>query len=128
MVVYEYDNNKRLSVVTDPMGGKMRYFYDSWGYLNQIQDHNEKVVEKITYNHAEGENQHKVSEATDSLGDTVKYAYDMTNKKTTIIDINGRVSSYWFDSSFYTIRVQNLTENQAIRSIFNMEVKTNMAI
>ena len=105
-VAYEYDSENRLSVVTDPMGGKMRYFYDTWGYLNQIQDHNQKIVEKITYNHAEGENQHKVSEATDSLGDTVKYAYDMTNKKTTITDINGRVSSYWFDSSFFTTRIQ----------------------
>ncbi len=104
---YEYDSNKRLSTVTDPMGGKMRYFYDSWGYLDEIQDHNQKPVEKITYNHAEGENQHKVSEATDSLGDTAKYAYDMTNKKTTITNVKGRVSTYWFDTSFYTIQVQD---------------------
>ncbi len=107
VVKYEYDSSKRLSVVTDPMGGKMRYFYDSWGYLNEIQNHDQKLIEKIIYNHAEGENQHKVSEATDSLGDNVKYAYDMTNKKTTVTDMNGRVSTYWFDTSFYTIQEQD---------------------
>lgn len=107
VVKYEYDSGNRLSVVTDPMGGKMKYFYDSWGYLNQIQDHDQKQVEKITYNHAEGENQHKVSEATDSFGDTVKYVYDMTNRKTTVTDMNNRVSTYWFDTSFYTIQEQD---------------------
>ena len=106
-VKYQYDINNRLTTVTDPMGGIMRYSYDTWGYLNQIQDHDQKLVEKITYNHAEGENQHKVSEATDSLEDTVKYTYDTANKKTTAADMNGRVSTYWYDSSYYVVQMQD---------------------
>ena len=106
-IKYEYDANDRLSVVTDPMGGKMYYEYDDKGFLNKIKDHNGIVVEAITYNHAEGENQHKVSQATDSLGCVVNYAYDMLNKKTTITDMNNRVSTYWFDSFMYTTKVQD---------------------
>ena len=106
-VKYEYDSNNRLVRATDPKGGVMRYFYDSWGFINEIQDHNQKMVEKITYNHAEGENQHKVSQATDALGDTVNYSYDMTNRKTTVTDMNRRVSTYWFDSAMFTTQVQD---------------------
>ena len=105
-VRYQYDSNNRLTTVTDPMGGIMRYSYDTWGFLNEIKDHNQKTVEKIVYNHSEGENQDKVSEATDSLGDTVKYTYDMPNKKTTATDMNNRVSTYWFDEAFYTTQLQ----------------------
>ncbi|MEN6312661.1 MAG: S8 family serine peptidase [Clostridiaceae bacterium] len=106
-VAYEYDTGNRLVKVTDPKGGIMRYSYDSWGFINEIQDHDNNVVEKLTYNHTEGENQHKVSQATDALGDLVNYSYDMTNKKTTITDMNGRASTYWFDKAMYTIQVQD---------------------
>jgi RHS repeat-associated protein len=106
-VKYEYEN-KRLARVIDPQGGIMKYTYDpTWGFLTEIRDHNDKTVEKITYNHAEGENQHKVSQATDALGDVVNYSYDMTNMKTTATDTNGRVSTYWFDKAMYTIQVQD---------------------
>jgi RHS repeat-associated protein len=106
-VRYEYENNRLVRVI-DPKGGVMRYTYDpTWGFLTEIKDHNEKTVEKIVYNHTEGENQHKVSQATDSLGDIANYAYDMTNKKTAITDMNGRVSTYWFDKDMYTIQVQD---------------------
>ncbi len=104
---YEYDSNDRLIRVTDAMGGIMRYTYDTWGFLTEIQDHYEKRVAKITYNHSEGENQHKVSQAIDSLGAVVNYSYDMTNRKTTATDLNNRTTTYWFDSSMYTIREQD---------------------
>lgn len=106
-IKYAYDSSNRLITVTDAMGGIMRYAYDNWGYIKEIQDHYQKPVAKITYNHSEGENQHKVSQAIDSLGDTVNYSYDMTNKKTTATDANGRVTTYWFDSAMYTIREQD---------------------
>ena len=119
VITYQYDSNNRLSTVTDPMGGIMRYFYDTTGYLKEIQDHNQKIVEKITYNHSEGENQHKVSQAIDSFGDVLNYKYEPTHKttttdaykkengKTTITDSKGREYTYWYDDSFYTTRVQD---------------------
>ena len=107
VVKYQYDSNNRLSTVTDPMGGIMRYFYDTTGHLIEIQDHNQKVIEKIKYTYVEGENRGKVSQAIDSFGDVVNYAYDTKNKKTTITNTKGRVSTYWYDNSFYTTRVQD---------------------
>ncbi|MGE5633382.1 MAG: hypothetical protein ACM3TR_20145 [Caulobacteraceae bacterium] len=107
VIRYGYDANNRLVTVTDAEGSVMRYSYDTWGFINEILDHYQKTVSKITYNHSEGENQHKVSQVIDSLGDTINYSYDMTNKKTTITDMNNRTSTYWFDSSMYTIREQD---------------------
>ncbi len=107
VIRYEYDANNYLVKVTDPMGGVMRYSYDSLGYLNKIEDHNQKTVEVITYNHAVGENQHKVSQAMDAMGDSRNFSYDMLNRKTTITDVNGRVYTYWFDTAMYTIKVQD---------------------
>lgn len=116
-VTYTYGGGGRLSTVIDSMGGTMRYFYDSSGYLNEIQDHNYKTIQKITYNHAEGDNKDRVSQAIDSFGDVINYTYerDTWNRtsKTIITDANGRTSTYWYDSSLYPIRVQD-TEGKSI--------------
>ncbi len=106
-VKYQYDGKDNLSIVTDPAGSKMYYEYDSYGYLNKIKDNNTNVIQTMTYNHTEGENLGKVSQAVDSLGNVVNYSYDVLNKKTTITNQNKRVSTYWFDSSMYTIKVQD---------------------
>ncbi|QNU65621.1 RHS repeat protein [Ruminiclostridium herbifermentans] len=74
----------------------------------RIRDHNQKLIEKISYYHqVQDENIHKVSQAIDSYGNVVNYAYDTKNKKTTITDAKGRVTTYWYDDGFYTIRVQD---------------------
>ncbi|MHB1395030.1 MAG: S8 family serine peptidase, partial [Clostridia bacterium] len=107
VISYGYDANNRLITVTDAEGSIMRYLYDTWGFITEMQDHYQKRITKITYNHSEGENQHKVSQAIDSLGNTINYSYDMINKKTTASDLNNRATTYWFDSAMYTIREQD---------------------
>ena len=77
----------------------MQYSYDSVGYLTQIQDNYSKTIELLTYNHSVGDNQNRVAQGIDALGDTCNYSYDTLNRKTTITDVNGRVSTYWFDTS-----------------------------
>ena len=107
VVTYEYDSNNRLVRVIDPNGGIMRYIYGTYGIITEIQDHNQKSIEKLSYNYSEGENQFKVTQATDSLGCMVNYAYDNVNRKTVVTDMNNRVSTYWYDSSFYITQVQD---------------------
>ncbi|KUO70373.1 MAG: hypothetical protein APF77_03395, partial [Clostridia bacterium BRH_c25] len=107
VISYGYDASNRLITVTDAEGSIMRYSYDTRGFISEIQDHYQKSIVKITYNHSEGENQHKVSQVIDSLGNTINYSYDITNKKTTVNDMNNRTSTYWFDSAMYTIREQD---------------------
>ena len=107
VVKYQYDSNNYLVKVTDPTGSIMQYSYDSVGYLTQIQDNYSKTIELLTYNHSVGDNQNRVAQGIDALGDTCNYSYDTLNRKTTITDVNGRVSTYWFDTSMYTIQEQD---------------------
>jgi YD repeat-containing protein len=104
---YEYDNNNRLVRVIDPANGTMNYGYDSEGYLNSIKDHYLNTIINLTYSHKAGDAQHKVSQVSDALGNTYNYSYDMANRKTTITDENQRKWTYWFDTSFYTVKVQD---------------------
>jgi len=106
-VRYEYDNNNRLVRVIDPVNGTMNYGYDSEGYLNSIKDHYLNTIISLTYSHKSGDALHKVTEVTDAFGNKYSYSYDMTNRKTTITDINQRKWTYWFDTSFYTVKVQD---------------------
>ncbi|MCX7922699.1 MAG: S8 family serine peptidase [Clostridia bacterium] len=119
-VKYEYNTNNYLIKVTDPMGKTMNYTYDTWGYLTEIKDHDSKLIETIVYNHSEGDNQHKVSKATDAQGDTSVYTYDVLNRKTTILENNIKQWVYWFDTSFYTTKMQD-AEGKFIHTEYVME-------
>ena len=46
-----YDNMRRITTVTDPMGYTMRYFYDPLGRLDYVKDHNNYMVSKHQYNY-----------------------------------------------------------------------------
>lgn len=105
-VSYEYENSK-LARAIDPAGAVMRYFYDDSGYLTEIKDHEQFMLGMVTYNHSIGENQHKVSQDWDIFGNSHTYAYDVTNKQTTVTDINGVRTVYWYDESYYTVKLQD---------------------
>jgi RHS repeat-associated protein len=117
IVTYKY-NEGYLKEVIDPAGAIMRYGYDAEGYINSIDDHYQKTIEKLTYNHAVGADQDKVVQATDSNGTVNSYAYDATNRKTTIKDQNGRTWTYWFDTDMYTIKVQDAEEKISITDYY----------
>ncbi|MBB6214107.1 RHS repeat-associated protein [Anaerosolibacter carboniphilus] len=107
ITVYDYQNGL-LSVVTDPAGSKMRYSYDSHGYLTEIRDHNNTLIEKLTYNHTTGYDQGKVIQAVDAYGSVAMYTYDTTNKKTTVVEnSSARTWVYWYDASNYITKLQD---------------------
>ncbi|MCL6557985.1 MAG: S8 family serine peptidase, partial [Firmicutes bacterium] len=105
-VCYEYENG-RLVRVRDSMGNIMRYGYDSYGYLAEIRDHDGNLLGSVVYNHSVGENQHKVVRDTDMYGNTRTYNYETSQKKTTVIDSNGRKEVYWHDDANYTVKTQD---------------------
>lgn len=107
VITYIYDAKDSLIQVIDATGSIMRYGYDSQGYLNSIDDHYQKSIGKITYNHAVGVDQNKVVQATDANGNINNYAYDAANRKTTIKDQNARTWTYWFDADMQRIKVQD---------------------
>jgi RHS repeat-associated protein len=118
VVTYKYNTQGRLIQVIDPSGSIMRYSYDAEGYINSIEDHYQKIIEKLTYNHAVGVDQDKVVQATDANGNNNSYAYDATNRKTTIKDQNGRTWTYWFDADMYTIKVQDAEDKISLTEYY----------
>ena len=74
-VIYDYENGN-LVRVKDPEGNYTRYSYDSEGYLSEIRDHSNNLLESISYLHASGENQHKVDYSVDAHGNLFTYSYD----------------------------------------------------
>ena len=98
---YEYLND-RLVKVTDAMGNATSYTYDSEGFMTEVTDSCDKLIESVTYIH-DGENKDKVEKRTDANGNEFTYSYDNINCVTTITDSNGRVTTQKYDSSYSII-------------------------
>ncbi|MCT4566049.1 MAG: S8 family serine peptidase, partial [Maledivibacter sp.] len=106
-VTYNYENDL-LKTITDPVGSQMKYSYDSHGFINEIKDNNDTVIQTLKYNHTTGYDQGKVIEAKDAYGSISKYTYDTVNQKTTIIENNNdRIWVYWYDKSNYITKIQD---------------------
>ncbi|WDV44826.1 S8 family serine peptidase [Clostridiaceae bacterium M8S5] len=106
-VAYNYESDL-LKSVTDPQGSQMKYSYDSHGYINEIKDNNDVVIQTLKYNHTTGYDQGKVIEAKDVNKSISKYTYDTVNKKTTIIENNNnKIWVYWYDKNNYITKIQN---------------------
>ncbi|EPR08089.1 right-handed parallel beta-helix repeat-containing protein [Ruminiclostridium papyrosolvens] len=99
-VAYDYTSS-RLTKVTDPMGNPTFYYYDSDGFVTEVRDSGNKLIEAVTYNHS-GENKDKVNNITDVNGNVLTYSYDNINRRTTITDSKGRTSRQEYDI-FYSI-------------------------
>ncbi len=107
-VVYDYDSSNRLVKVTAPSGRVIaQYAYDSSGYLTTLKDGEGNILEGIVYNHAAGVNQHKVTKYTDRFGNVETFTYDSANRKTTIVDSNGRTLIKKYDTALYVTESQD---------------------
>ena len=100
-ITYEYLDD-RLVKVTDAMGNATSYTYDSEGFITEVTDSCDKLIESVTYIH-DGENKDKVEKRTDANGNEFTYSYDNINCVTTITDSNGRVTTQKYDSSYSII-------------------------
>ena len=100
-ITYEYLDD-RLVKVTDAMGNATSYTYDSEGFMTEVTDSCDKLIESVTYIH-DGENKDKVEKRTDANGNEFTYSYDNINCVTTITDSNGRVTTQKYDSSYSII-------------------------
>lgn len=89
---YEYDSLNRISVVTDPAGGKTCYTYDRrTGKVSSITD---AARNKRTFRYYDtGE----LAEATDIRGNTTRYEYNGLGQICRISDGAGRVMEYFHE-------------------------------
>ena len=100
-ISYEYTGS-HLTCVTDAMGNKTRYVYDTEGRIVEIRDSLDSITEEVSYI-SSGENKGKVNKRTDVNGNTFTYTYDNINCVTTITDSNGRVTREKYDGSYSII-------------------------
>jgi RHS repeat-associated protein len=111
-MTYTYDADKRLIKVTDPMGKNTNYTYmkrtgGTMGYLSEIRDNDNNLIESVDYDNYGGEKNVRISRLTDAYGNIKTYQYDTEFLKLTTADNNDREQITWYDSSLYPIQVQD---------------------
>ncbi|MDF2801268.1 MAG: repeat-associated core domain protein, partial [Anaerocolumna sp.] len=102
IVKYIYENG-RLCKVISPGGIATYYNYNDDGYLKEIHNDNNEIIESVTY--LSSKKLVRVDQVTDVYGNVMTYTYDDVNGKTIITDSNGRTKTQWFDSTY------NVTNN-----------------
>ncbi|WP_148134550.1 RHS repeat-associated core domain-containing protein [Candidatus Formimonas warabiya] len=121
VVRYEYENKKLVRAI-DPMGKITRYSYDAKGYLAQIRDNDNNLIESIVYDTSAGDKNARVAQITDALGNSSTYTYDTEYRKLTVKDVNGRESATWYDSSLYPIQVQE-PDGRRTMTLYSLDAK-----
>lgn len=104
-VQFQYDTNNRLYKVIDPNSNVVAtYEYDSSGYLTSIADYYGTITNKVTYT-----SDRKVSTYTDVYGNVTTYTYDTVNRVTTMTDNSSpaRVIKKWYDTALYIVKSQD---------------------
>jgi RHS repeat-associated protein len=119
-VSYGYDSNFRLTTVTDPSGVITRYTYDANGYLASVRDHANTAVESFTHNTPQGETLPKLRTLTDHFSNVETYVYNTVEGIVTATDSNNRVTTTWFDTSLYPIRVLD-ADNKETLTEYNLD-------
>ena len=96
-VRYVYEDGK-LSEVIAPGDVTTCYKYNTEGYLTEIRDDNNNLIEAVTY--LSTDKITRVGQVTDVYGSVMTYTYDDVESKTIITDSSGRTTTQWFDSTY----------------------------
>ena len=87
-----------LTKVIDPEGSVTCYTYDSSGYLTEIRDDKNELVETAAYD-TTGDSV-KVAYIIDKYGNKYTYTYDPENGNTIKTDTAGNTTVQWYDSNY----------------------------
>ncbi len=140
---FAYDQNNRLSQITDPAGRSVAFTYDANGNLATSQDLNGGIT-TYTYgdyglasiidpnNHTLVKNTYdtsaRVIEQEDGKGNKTAYAYNTTNKKNTITDPRGNAVVFYYDDKYRITRIdypQNITSSYTYDANYNRSSETD---
>jgi RHS repeat-associated protein len=92
VTTFEYDVNKRLSLIRDPLLHETRIEYDTRGNPARITDHLGNSVETAS------DSLGRITQTTDALGYPTLASYNNLNQLTTITDANQGVTRFNFDA------------------------------
>jgi len=108
-VSYQYNSLRLLNKVIDSMNNTIyTYGYDTEKFLESIKDADLKEIEKVVYDHSEGDKEDKVTKqtvySTDTVYNTYTYDYYESARCTDITDLEGRKTTKWFDEQFNIVQ------------------------
>jgi RHS repeat-associated protein len=101
---YYYTNNHLVKSI-DFEGIETNYSYNSNGYLSEIIDENNEILESISYITLDG--YARVDSITDVYDNTKKYTYNYNNNSVMITDSNDNVITQTFDSCYRIISTKD---------------------
>ena len=115
-----YDAKRRVTRVTDSLGGTTTYFFDENGAVKKVVDALDNVTEHqhlpgvdiridaLGYIRAkETDENSNLIKYTDALGRTLNYTYNELGLCTSIIDPDGNCSKWYYDDKGRLIKYEN---------------------
>ena len=126
-IVFERDENNRITRITDPTGRSVVYQYDSYGDLIAVTDRNGNTVHfiygrehdlidiidpngtKAVRN--EYDDSGRLISSTDANGNCISYSYDIANRFETVIDEFGDQTVYGYDKHGNVVSVKDCSGN-----------------
>lgn len=126
-IVFERDDDNRITCITDPEGKSVKYEYDSYGDLIAVTDRNGNTVRyiygrehelidiidpngtKATRNDYDDDG--RLISSTDANGSIITYSYDIANRFETIVDELGNQTVYGYDKNGNIVSVTDCDGN-----------------
>jgi RHS repeat-associated protein len=117
---YEYSGN-RLTAFHYPLGGVIRYAYNSDGLLTSITDANNHVFVTNEYD-AQG----RVVRQLDASGNPTTFTYSQSPFSTTIVDTENHATVHEFDSQYRLVRETDALGHSIVYGYDNDNNRTYM--
>ncbi len=102
----DYNSHGQVTLITSPENIKMRYDYDSYGYLTQTQIEGSQIKTSYTYDKIG-----RVKTVTNAKGNTVTYNYNNVDAITAVTNPLSEKTRYEFDKNDNLISITNAKGN-----------------
>ncbi|SFQ11319.1 LysM peptidoglycan-binding domain-containing protein [Variovorax sp. 770b2] len=119
-VHYTYDASNRLASVTVDLSPEDNSVADNLKYVTTYTyDGTSKRIASVTqtdgtslqFTYVQVGADYKVATVKDGAGNTTNYSYDTANRRTSVVDPQGRVSVYSYDASGQLLQIKGPTAN-----------------